>query len=95
MRKTGFKNAFRYLKATWKLLFLNLQKIVRLIERSSLWCIDILSMQASMYGPVSEFVSQSDYDLILVSQERIEGKLWQVTMRQCLLPITTPCNWPC
>jgi hypothetical protein len=34
-------------------------------------------MQASMYGPVSEFVSQSDYDLILVSHERIEGKLWQ------------------
>jgi hypothetical protein len=26
-------------------------------------------MQASMYGPVSEFVSQNDYNLILVSEE--------------------------
>jgi hypothetical protein len=46
-----------------------LQKIVWLLVRSTTWCIDIPSTQACMYGPVVNF-SQSDYDLILVSQER-------------------------
>lgn len=49
-------------------MFLNLHKrLLWLLERISLWCVDISSMQASIYGPVSEFVSQND--LILVSEE--------------------------
>jgi hypothetical protein len=47
-------------------MFLNLHKrLLRLLERISMWCVDIPSMQGSIYGPVS----QNDYDLILVSEE--------------------------